>query len=117
MVLGGGWDIDEDVELPPDLDLPTSGGGDDNFYVTPIRGVPMPQQWTNNSKLVVDHVLAGSFESAGRLLHDQIGVIDLIPFKQLFLTTYARSHGTFTALPNLPPLSLYPLRNWKDPKA
>jgi coatomer protein complex subunit alpha (xenin) len=77
----------------------------------------MPQQWTNNSKLVVDHVLAGSFESAARLLHDQIGVVDLVPFKQLFMTTYARSHGTFTALPNVPPLKLYPLRNWKDPKA
>lgn len=104
------------MELPADVELPAVSGGDENFFVAPTRGVPMTQQWTSNSKLVVDHILAGSFESAARLLQDQIGVVELAPFKPLFLSTYSRSRGTFTALPNVPSLYLYPLRNWKDPK-
>lgn len=77
----------------------------------------MPQQWTNSSKLVIDHVLAGSFESAARLLNEQIGVTEIRYFKHLFLSTYSRARASYTALPNMPSLYLYPLRNWKDPKA
>ncbi len=99
-----------------DADIPASTG-DEGFFVAPTRGTPMPQQWTNTSKLVVDHILAGSFESAARLLNDQIGVIELRPFKPLFLSTFSRVRASYTALPNMPTLYLYPLRNWKDQKA
>jgi coatomer protein complex subunit alpha (xenin) len=109
---GEGWDGD-DLELP-DLDVPGTAGEDDAYFVAPTRGVSVPQQWTNNSKLAIDHVLAGSFETAARLLQDQIGVVNIGPFKHLFLSAYSRSQLSFSALPNMPSLSAYPLR--KDPK-
>jgi len=93
------------------------GDSDGSYFVAPTRGVSLPQQWTNNSILVVDHVLAGSFESAARLLHDQIGMVEVSPFKQLFVSTYSRSRAAFYALPDMPALYLYPLRNFKDVKS
>ena len=62
---GGGWDAEDDLELPADVEVSASAGGDDGYFVAPTRGISVPQHWTNNSKLAVDHVLAGSFESAG----------------------------------------------------
>lgn len=114
---GGGWEAEDDLELPVDADVTIPEEGDGSYFVAPTRGISLPQQWTNNSKLVVDHVLAGSFESAARLLHDQIGVVELEPFKQLFVSSYSRSRATFYALPDMPALYLYPLRNYKDAKS
>ena len=70
--------------------------------------------WANNSSCPVDHILAGTFESACRLLHDQVGVVNFEKYKTLFMTNYARSGTSFTALPLLPSLSGYPQSNWKD---
>jgi len=114
--VGGGWDVEEDIELPTDVEVPVGAGADgDNYFVAPTKGVPMTQKWSN-SDLAVDHVLAGSFESAARLLNSQIGVVNVSPFKQIFVSTYSRSRASFTALPNMPSLYLYPIRNWKDAK-
>lgn len=94
----GGWDIeDEDLELPPELETSVNAAntGEEGYFVVPSRGVSQTQLWCNNSKLVIDHILAGSFESAFRLLHDQIGVVNYEPFKPLFMTSYARSRTSF----------------------
>ena len=67
---GGGWDVgDDDLELPPDLDLGPGGGvsGDEGYFVPPTKGTSQCQVWCNNSQLPVDHVLAGSFETAMRV--------------------------------------------------
>uniref|UniRef100_F6WKP1 Coatomer subunit alpha n=2 Tax=Macaca TaxID=9539 RepID=F6WKP1_MACMU len=113
---GGGWDVEEDLELPPELDISpgAAGGAEDGFFVPPTKGTSPTQIWCNNSQLPVDHILAGSFETAMRLLHDQVGVIQFGPYKQLFLQTYARGRTTYQALPCLPPMYGYPNRNWKD---
>ncbi|XP_069336456.1 coatomer subunit alpha isoform X1 [Eulemur rufifrons] len=113
---GGGWDVEEDLELPPELDVPSgaAGGAEDGFFVPPTKGTSPTQIWCNNSQLPVDHILAGSFETAMRLLHDQVGVIQFGPYKQLFLQTYARGRTTYQALPCLPSMYCYPNRNWKD---
>ena len=70
---GPGWEVDE-LDLPElDSSAVTAGvAGDENYFVAPTKGVPPTRHWVNNSKLAVDHVLAGSFESACRLLHDQV---------------------------------------------
>lgn len=47
-----------------------------------------------------------------RLLHDQVGIVSFEEYKQLFLQIYSRSRTAFTALPSLPGLYAYPLRNW-----
>ena len=67
---GGGWDVgDDDLELPPDLDLgpAAAGGGEEGYFVPPTKGTSQGQVWCNNSQLPVDHVLAGSFETATRV--------------------------------------------------
>ena len=92
------------------------GAGDEDdasgYFVAPTKGQSVPQYWTQNSKLPVDHVLSGSFESAMRLLHDQVGIVSFEEYKQIFLQIYSRSRTAFTALPSLPALYAYPLRNW-----
>lgn len=113
---GKGWDVDDDeLDIPADLAAAVSAetAGEDaaeSFFVAPTRGTGIGQLWCNNSKLPVDHILAGSFETAMRLLHDQVGVVDFTEYRQLFMQTYARSRTSFSALPSLAPLYAFPSR-------
>lgn len=110
---GAGWDVgDDDLELPPDL--VTSNEKEDNFFVCPTFGTPDCQQWVSNSQLPIDHVLAGSFITAFKLLHDQLGVTNFAHYKQIFLTSYMQSRTMYSPLPLTPPLFVYPLRNVQD---
>ncbi|XP_013382389.1 coatomer subunit alpha isoform X2 [Lingula anatina] len=113
---GGGWDVgDDDLELPADLEVgPVTEAGEEGYFVPPTKGTSQAQVWCNNSQLPVDHLLAGSFETAMRLLHDQIGVVSFDEYKQIFLQTYSRSRSMYLGLPSLPPLYGYPHRNWKE---
>ncbi|KAK2187376.1 hypothetical protein NP493_168g04047 [Ridgeia piscesae] len=112
---GAGWDVgDDDLELPPDLDIAAGGGGEDGFFVPPTKGTSQTQVWCNNSQLPVDHILAGSFETAMRLLHDQVGVVQFEAYKQHFVSTFTRARAVYTALPSLPPLFGHPHRNWRE---
>ena len=113
---GKGWDVDDDeLDIPSDLPVIDSGAGagddSDGFFVAPTRGQALSHLWCTNSKLPVDHVLAGSFETAMRLLYDQVGVVEFGEYKQLFMQTYARSRTVFSALPSLAPVYAYPSRN------
>ncbi|XP_033632852.1 coatomer subunit alpha-like [Asterias rubens] len=114
----GGWDVgDDDLELPADLEIaggPMAGSGEEGYFVPPVKGTNQAQVWCNNSSLPVDHILAGAFESATRLLHEQVGVVDFTPYKSLFMQTYARARTAYLGLPSLPPLMGYPHRNWKE---
>jgi coatomer protein complex subunit alpha (xenin) len=75
--VGGGWDVgDEDLVLPPELESTVAPGADDGYFVPPTRGPSQLQVWVNNSQLPVDHILAGSFESAFRLLHEQVSDVE-----------------------------------------
>lgn len=107
-----GWDV-EDVDLPPELEAATTAN-EDGYYSPPTKGIPPTQNWTSNSKLPIDHILAGSFESAFRLLNNQVGVVEFGPYQPLFLNTYARSRTSYACLPSVPSLYGYPQRNWKD---
>ncbi|KAJ0011557.1 hypothetical protein NQD34_012532, partial [Periophthalmus magnuspinnatus] len=113
---GGGWEVEEDLDLPPELDLPAASGGgaEDGFFVPPTKGMSPSQMWCNNSQLPVDHILAGSYETAMRLLHDQVGVVNFAPYKTLFMQTLSRGRTCFLGLPSLPCLRSHPQRNWKD---
>lgn len=117
---GAGWDVDDDLELPPDIEHETAANvanvddGDEGYYVAPTKGINPCQIWANNSSLPVDHIVAGSFESACRLLHDHVGVVNFEPYRAHFMTNYARSRTSYTGLPLLPALIGYPQSNWKD---
>lgn len=108
-----GWDV-EDVDLPPELEAAATSDESNNYECLPTKGISPPQHWINNSKLVVDHILAGSFESAFRLLNNQVGVVEFGPYQSLFLNSYARSRTSYACVPNIPSLYGYPQRNWKD---
>ena len=137
----GGWEVgDEDLELPSDLSAVAHGGEDEDrgYYVPPTRGQPPLQGWATHSQLAIDHASAGSYESAFRLLHDQIGVVNFAPFKYvyckvfvckqtvycsipiirpLFTAAFAKARTMFAGLPNLPSLAAYPQRNWREAAA
>ncbi|XP_075212404.1 coatomer subunit alpha [Lycorma delicatula] len=111
---GGGWDAgDDDIELPPDLDAGITSG-EEGFFVAPTKGISPLQVWANNSQLVADHVMAGSFESAFRLLHDQLGVTEFTPYESLFMNAFSRSRTSYSTFAGLPSLFGYPARNWKE---
>ncbi len=106
---GAGWDVDDDLELPPELEASvpavSGGDGDESYFAAPTKGTNPCQMWANNSSLPMDHIVAGAFESACRLLHDQVGVVNFEPYQAHFMTNYARSRTAFTALPLLPSLT------------
>ena len=80
----GGWEVDEDLDIPADLSsAPSTGveGDDGGYYVAPTRGQTPMQGWAAHSQLAIDHATAGAFESAFRILNDQIGVVNFLPFK------------------------------------
>ncbi|KYM93922.1 Coatomer subunit alpha [Cyphomyrmex costatus] len=108
-----GWDV-EDVDLPPELEAAATTDESNNCESLPTKGTSPPQHWIHNSKLVVDHILAGSFESAFRLLNNQVGVVEFGPYQSLFLNTYSRSRTSYACLPSMPSLYGYPQRNLKD---
>uniref|UniRef100_A0A1I8HK72 Coatomer subunit alpha n=1 Tax=Macrostomum lignano TaxID=282301 RepID=A0A1I8HK72_9PLAT len=110
---GDGWEVDDDLDLPADAgghDSAAGGGG----YVPPVRGPPPRQVWTAGSQLAADHAAAGSWESAMRLLAQQVGVARFEPLKPLFVAAYARSRACLPTLAGSPPLFAAPLRNWKE---
>lgn len=50
-----------------DVPVGAGGGTEDGFFVPPTKGTSPTQMWCNNSQLPVDHILAGSFETAMRV--------------------------------------------------
>jgi coatomer protein complex subunit alpha (xenin) len=110
---GGGWDAgDDDLELP-DLEVGPSSAAE-GYFVPPTKGTSQSQVWCNNSQLPADHATAGSLETAMRLLHDQIGIVNFDPLKPLFVQAYSTARTCCIALASLPPLFTYPHRNWQD---
>ena len=111
---GTGWAEDDDLDLDlPDLEPDanvTAGSG----FVCPTKGLVQSQVWANNSQLPGDHVTAGAFDSAFRLLKDQVGVVKYDEFKEIFMNMHVGSKTSFVAMPGLPPLFCYPHRNYKD---
>jgi coatomer protein complex subunit alpha (xenin) len=123
----GGWGVegsDDDLDLGSDDDisgLDDSGeigeSGADGFYVPPNPGPPPSQFWTD-SPLASDHVAAGSFQTAMRLLERQIGVVNFAPMKDAFMAVSLASSVQFNGLPGTTPVSRPVLRTeGLEPKA
>ncbi|KAI5701194.1 hypothetical protein M8J75_007088 [Diaphorina citri] len=110
----GGWDVGDDLVEVPDIGGVGEGvGGEDTeggIYQVPVVGLPPSQKWTANSNLPIDHILAGSFETAFKLLHDQIGVKNFLPYRQMFLNSYLQSRTAYSTLPLLAPVTAFPTR-------
>lgn len=108
-----GWDVeDADLEIP-DVG-PPPGQTTETYVHLPTRGPTPAVNWTKNSSLAIDHVLAGSFESACRLLHDQVGIVNFKPYETLFLNIYSASRTIYTWQQHIPAKFNYPQRNYKE---
>ncbi|XP_060529873.1 coatomer subunit alpha [Cylas formicarius] len=109
-----GWDVeDADLEIP-DLGPAQTTEISDSYVHLPAQGPSPRLSWTKSSQLAADHIAAGSFESACRLLHDQVGIVNFKPYESMFMTLYGSSRTVSVHLQNVPPIFAYPLRNWKD---
>lgn len=90
---GGGWDVDDELDIPEDIgDVGPAVSGEEGYFVPPTKGSPPSQaspaymmsicsrisflflaiflclqMWVNRSQLAGDHVTAGSFETAMRV--------------------------------------------------
>jgi len=93
---GGGWDMDLDLGEVEKIEVPTTKA-DKNFLVLPQSGPTYTQIWCNNSLLAADHVAGGSFESAMKLLNNQIGVVNFAPLKPYFISLFMAAKGTLPA--------------------
>ncbi|KAF7633499.1 Coatomer subunit alpha [Meloidogyne graminicola] len=112
---GGGWDVDEEItQAVESMRVEAGGNASDGAFTLPQRGHPPPFYWPGNSRLVADHVAAGAFDSASRLLEETLGIVQIGPFKSLFLSTYAKSRVACCAMPLTSPNFVYPTRNWQD---
>lgn len=114
---GPGWDVgDEDLELPEELatKIAAVNIADGGNYESPNRGLPQTTYWANNTNLVADHLRAGSFETAFRLLNDQVGVVNFEPYRTLFVQIFTGARTSFSALPSLEALFSHPKRNAKE---
>ncbi|XP_055345500.1 coatomer subunit alpha-like isoform X2 [Paramacrobiotus metropolitanus] len=110
---GGGWDVDEELDIPVDVAPAAETKDSSGYFVPPPRGHSLPHNWTLHSHLAIDHVMAGSFDSACRLLHDQIGVVDFEPLQETMLSLFKRGRAVFQPQSGVPALFAYPLRNWQ----
>ncbi|EFA84003.1 WD40 repeat-containing protein [Heterostelium album PN500] len=89
---GGGWDDDLDIETTGEGwggdDVKIAASNQDNFFVAPQPGPSFAQIWTRNSNFAVDHVAAGSFETAMNIFNQQVGIVNFEPLRQLFLSIH-----------------------------
>ncbi|XP_066146257.1 coatomer subunit alpha [Euwallacea fornicatus] len=109
-----GWDVDDaDLEIP-DLGPTPATDTSDSYIHLPAQGPSPRLAWTKNSQLAADHIVAGSFESASRLMHDQLGVVHFKPYESVFMSLFSSSRTVANQLANVPPIFSYPLRNWKE---
>lgn len=117
---GGGWDLDAELQLPDDIGGPAEGPAASSsgaVFAAPTPGTSINDFWTRNSGLAVDHVAAGSFETAMQLLNRQIGAVNFAPLKPAFIGIYQAAHTYVSAIPSTPALTMNIHRtNEDDPR-
>eukprot|EP01119_Soliformovum_irregulare_P024827 TRINITY_DN8_c0_g4_i1.p1 TRINITY_DN8_c0_g4~~TRINITY_DN8_c0_g4_i1.p1 ORF type:complete len:1245 (-),score=439.76 TRINITY_DN8_c0_g4_i1:63-3797(-) len=110
----GGWPEDEiDMGELESIDVaPVKSGGKtgDKFVVLPQPGPSVAQVWST-SNLPVDHVAAGSFETAMQLLNSQVGIVNFAPLREKFLSIRA---GASLQVPTLPSLGALGIPLYRD---
>lgn len=113
----GGWDL-EDLELLPEADTPkVSKSSHSSVLVAPTPGMPVSQLWIQKSSLAAEHVAAGNFDTAMRLLHRQLGIQNFAPLKSMFIDLHVGSHSYLRAFSSVPVLSMAVEREWTESAA
>ena len=110
----GGWDL-EDLELPPEADTPkVSVSSRSSVFVAPTPGMAVSQIWIQRSSLAADHVAAGNFDTAMRLLNRQLGIRNFDPLKSMFLDLHTGSHSYLRAFSSAPVVAIAVERGWSE---
>ncbi|VFQ69399.1 unnamed protein product [Cuscuta campestris] len=112
----GGWDL-EDLDLPPaEADTPknTPNSATRSAFAVPTPGMPVTQIWAHKSSLAAEHVAAGDFDTAMRLLNRQLGIRNFVPLKQSFIDLHSGSHTYSLAFSTAPVLSIALERGWSE---
>eukprot|EP00736_Rhodelphis_marinus_P009888 Rmarinus@m.17201 len=100
----GGWGDDDELDDLPDVpttQVQSSGGP----FSAPMRGESVESQWERYSGLAAEQIAAGSFDLAMKTLHNQIGIVNFAPLKQIFMHVYIAAHSsvpTVAGTPSLP---------------
>ncbi|KAH9478659.1 Coatomer subunit alpha [Psilocybe cubensis] len=109
-----GWELDADGdggEFQSAIEGEEAAAEEEELGAGATPGPSEPELWVRNSPLAVDHVAAGSFDTAMQLLNRQFGVVNFSILKPLFLSTYRSSHVYLSPYASLPPLKLHVRRN------
>jgi len=106
---GGGWEMEDALELPDMPALPASGGAGAGYFAAPTSGQSAADRWARDSPLAADHFAAGSFDSGMAMLQRQLGIINFAPLKPYALAlagaSHALRHGPVSTPPVLTPLT------------
>lgn len=111
---GTAWDLELEIEDVKVDTKTTQKGTDKAFVVLPSPGPSFSQIWTSNSNLAADHASAGSFESAMRLLNQQVGIVNFEPLKNFMMTLYIGSKFNLIGVASIPSVTIPNLRNATD---
>ncbi|KAG4304773.1 hypothetical protein PORY_001826 [Pneumocystis oryctolagi] len=104
-----GWDIDDDIVI----NTATQSDEDLEIMTDISSGIKETDHWIRNSPLAADHIAAGSFESAMKLLNRQVAIVNFEPLKSKFMMIFQASRVFLPASPSLPSLHYY-LRRTKE---
>ncbi|CAN1150612.1 Coatomer subunit alpha-1 [Linum perenne] len=108
-----GWGL-EALDLPQDADTPrASVSARSSVFVAPTPGMPVNQIWTQRSSLAAEHVAAGNYDTAMRLLHRQLGIKNFAPLKSMFLDLHTGSQSYLRALSATSVISLA-VEQWNE---
>ena len=116
----GGSDDDLDFG-DDDLDLDDEGNAGDasmgdadglgsSFFVAPMPRPPLSSTWVEKSSIAGDHVAAGSFSTAMKLLNRQIGIVNFAPLKEIFLAVAGACQLSMPGLGNTAAITQHVLR-------
>eukprot|EP01025_Chloroclados_australasicus_P052828 TRINITY_DN6173_c0_g1_i3.p1 TRINITY_DN6173_c0_g1~~TRINITY_DN6173_c0_g1_i3.p1 ORF type:complete len:868 (+),score=125.06 TRINITY_DN6173_c0_g1_i3:140-2605(+) len=111
----GGWEM-EDLDLPPDV-LKAAHVGEVAVFAAPTQGRSYQQLWLANCQLAAEHVAAGAFDSAMRMLNRQIGVVNFEPLQSYFMDVYVAAQASLQGLPNMPSYAAHLDRSWSGDDA
>lgn len=106
----GGWELDANDDFQ-DAEQDEVAQPEEELGAGATPGVDETELWARNSPLAVDHVAAGSFQTAMQILNRQFGVVNFSVLKPLFLSIYRSSHAYLSPIASLPPLCLHLRRN------
>uniref|UniRef100_A0A1D1YPU5 Coatomer subunit alpha n=1 Tax=Anthurium amnicola TaxID=1678845 RepID=A0A1D1YPU5_9ARAE len=110
----GGWDM-EDLELPADVDTPKAAVNSlSSLFVAPTPGMAVSQIWIQKSSLAGEHVAAGNFDTAMRLLIRQLGIKNFAPLKPLFMDLHMGSQSYLRAFTLAPVILLAVEKGWSE---